>query len=229
MDTEYPHLNHTDLTEQTHSVLRDKILRRQLKPGQKISIDEVAKGLGVSRTPVITALQQLASEGLVEIVPRRGTFVTELTARDVAELFDIRMMIELHAAGFILKSGKTAQFLEDIREAMAGMEQAVADDDYRDYEAFMASDRDLHLALVKLTENQHLLQIYNNLNVHMQVARTHYLNSVETARQAQREHEVIIKAFRSGALDQVRDALGTHIGNVKARILEILDERGGKL
>lgn len=229
MDILYPSLNHMDLTEQTYKVLKDKILRRQLKPGEKIVVAEVAQGLGVSRTPVVTALQKLASDGLVEIVPRRGTFVTELTARGVAELFDIRLMIELHAAELILKGGKAAQFLEDTEEAMTGMEQAVDEDDYGDYEAFMAGDRDLHLALVKLAENQHLLQIYSNLNVHMQVARTHYLNSVETARQAQREHKVIVRAFRSGNLDQVKEALSTHIGNVKARILEILDERGGKL
>jgi DNA-binding GntR family transcriptional regulator len=229
MVMEYPSLDRTDLTEQTCRVLRDKILRRELKPGEKIVVDEVAHGLGVSRTPVITALQKLASEGLVEIVPRRGTFVTELTARDVAELFDIRLMIELYAAEFILKAGKPPQFFEDVREAMGGMEQAVEDYDYRDYETFMASDRDLHLALVKLTENQHLIQIYSDLNVYIQVARTHYLNSVETARQAQREHEVILKAFRDGKPDGVREALCTHIGNVKVRILEILEERGGRL
>jgi DNA-binding GntR family transcriptional regulator len=229
MDIAYPSLDRTDLTEQTYKVLRDRILRRQLKPGEKVSVAEVAGGLGVSRTPVITALQKLAGEGLVEIVPRRGTFVTELTARDVTEFFDIRTMIELYAAEFILKAGKTGQLFEDVKEAMVGMEHATNDDDYGDYEAFMASDRDLHLALVKLTENEHLLQIYSNLNVHIQVARTHYLNSVEKARQAQREHEAIMKAFGDGKADEVREALCTHIGYVKARILEILDERGGKL
>ncbi len=162
-------------------------------------------------------------------MPRRGTFVTELTARDVAELFDIRLMIELYVAEFILKTGKTAQFFEDVKEAMAGMERAMDNDDYRDYEAFMASDRALHLALVKLTGNQHLVRIYSDLNVHIQVARTHYLNSVEKARQAQREHEAIMRALENDRVDEAREALCIHIGNVKARILEILDERGGKL
>jgi DNA-binding GntR family transcriptional regulator len=52
---------------------------------------------------------------------------------------------------------------------------------------------------------------------------------VEKARQAQKEHETIVKAFRNVKSDELREALRTHIGNVKARILEILDERGGKL
>lgn len=229
MDTIYPSLDHTNLTEQTYKVLRGKILKRQLKPGEKIAVDEVAGALSVSRTPVITALQKLASEGLVEIVPQRGTFVTQLTTRDVAELSETRMMIELYAAESILKAGKTAQFLEDVRECMAAMEQATVNGDYRDYEAFITGDRDLHLALVNLTENQRLIEIYSNLNVHMQVARAHYLNSVENARQAQTEHEEVISALKNGKPDEVREALRTHISNVKARILEILDERGGKL
>ncbi len=229
MYTAYPPLDRTDLNEQAYKVLRDKILRRDLKPGEKISVDEAAHGLGISRTPVITALQQLANEGLVEIVPQRGTFVTELTARDVAELFDIRLMIEFYAAEFILQSGKTDQLLGHIKEPMAGMQQAMNEDDYRDYEAFLTSDHDLHLALVKLTGNEHLIRMYGDLNVHIQVARAHYMDSVEKARQAYREHEAIVKAFASGQPDEVRVALCTHIGNVKERILEILDGHGGKL
>lgn len=146
-------------------MLRDKILKHESEPGEKISVDEVAGALGVSRTPVVSAVQRLASEGLVEIVPQRGTFVTQLTTRDVAELFEICMMIEVYAAESILKAGKTGQFLEDVRGSMAAMEQATVNGDYSDYEAFLTGDRDLHLALVKLTENQHLIQIYGNLSL----------------------------------------------------------------
>lgn len=229
MEAVYWPLDHTDLTEQTYKVLKDRILRRQSRPGEKISVDEVAQKLGVSRTPVTDALKRLAGEGLVEIVPRRGTFVTELTTRDVTELFDIRMMTELYAAEVVLASGRVEQFLQEIKELMADMEQAVVNDDYGDYEAFIASDRDLHLTLVRLTGNQHLFRIYSGMNVHMQVARAHYLNSVEEARQAQREHETIVDAFRRRNLEEAKDALRAHISHVKARILEILDEQGGSL
>lgn len=229
MNAKYPSLDHTDLTEQTYTVLKDRILNRQLRPGEKISIPEVAHALGVSRTPVTDALKRLASEGLVEIVPRRGTFVSELTARDVAELFDIRILIELYSAEAILNNDKVDQVLEDIREPMAGMERAVVDDDYGDYDAFIANDRDLHLALVKLTGNQRLIRIYSDMNVHMRVARMHYLNSVEDARQVQQEHEAIVEAFRRGDPHQVKEALGTHITNVEERILDILEQRGGRL
>ena len=222
-------LEKVDLTTQTCRILREKILKREFKPGTKISVDQVVESLGVSRTPVTTALQRLAKEGLVEIIPQRGTFVTELTARDVSELFDIRLMIELHAAEHTLQAGKIAQFLDDTQSSMAGMRQAMINDDYGDYGTFVANDRDLHLALVKCTGNRHLIDLYSEMNVHIQVARVHYLDSVERARQAYIEHEDILKAFREGQSDQVQQALRNHIQTVRGRILEILDRCGGKI
>ena len=183
----------------------------------------------VSRTPVTSALQRLATEGLVEIIPQRGTFITELTPRDVAELFDIRLMIELYAAEQILKSARVPQFLGKVKEAMERMGQAMGDDDYRDYEGFIDGDRDLHLALVTFTDNQRLTRLYEDLHVHIQVARAHYIDSVERARQAYREHEAIVQAFRDQNPEMVRAALCQHIETVKARILDILNQPGAKL
>jgi DNA-binding GntR family transcriptional regulator len=225
----YAPLNHTDLTEQTYQVLRNRILTRQVKPGEKISVDEVAHGLGVSRTPVTDALKRLATDGLVEIMPRRGTFVSELTARDVEELFDIRLLIETYAAEMIVVNGKAIEFLEAIEEPIRVMSRATVDDDYGDYEAFIEGDRQMHLALVKATENQKLIEMYMDLNVHMHVARAHYLSSVENARQAHQEHEAILAAFHEADPKKVKKELGRHITNVKIRILELLEERGGRL
>jgi DNA-binding GntR family transcriptional regulator len=225
----YAPLDHTDLTEQTYEFLKNRILTRQVVPGEKISVEEVAHGLGVSRTPVTDALKRLASDGLVEIMPRRGTFVSEVTVRDVAEMFDIRLLIELHAAEMILKDGKIHDFLEAIEEPIRVMSRATVDDDYGDYEAFIEGDRQMHLALVKATENHKLLEMYINLNVHMHVARAHYLNSVENARQAHQEHEAILEAFKSGDPEMVNEKLSRHITNVKTRILELLEIRGGRL
>ncbi|MCJ7512930.1 MAG: hypothetical protein MUO23_08165, partial [Anaerolineales bacterium] len=61
------------------------------------------------------------------------------------------------------------------------------------------------------------------------VARAHHLNSVENARQAHQEHEAILLAFQSGDISRVEQALTAHISNVKARILELLEARGGRL
>ena len=229
MVIEYPYITHMDLTEQTYRFLKDRILKREINPGEKILIEEIARGLRVSRTPVVNALKMLESDGLVEILPRRGTFVTHLNARDVAELFEIRLIIELHAAEQIFQEGKINLFLDAIERPMSQMQGAIAEDDYVDYEAFISGDRDMHMNLVRFLNNRRLIQIYSDLNVHMQVARAHYLDTVENALQAQREHEDMLNAIQGKDLNALKKALKDHINNVKARIQTLLEERGGKI
>lgn len=225
----YPPLDRTDLTERTYAVLKERILKRRMAPGERISVPEVASALGVSRTPVNDALKRLAGEGLVAIQARRGTFVTGLNAPDVAELFDIRLMIECHAADVIVCQGKVEALLCAIEPPMAKMREAMVNGDYADYETFVAGDRDLHLAMVQVVGNARLLQVYSDLNVHIQVARAHYADSVENARQAYQEHEAIIECFKAGDAEQVKGALRAHVTHVKDRILEVLAVRGGSL
>jgi DNA-binding GntR family transcriptional regulator len=229
MVIEYPSINHLDLTEQTYRFLKDRILKRVIKPGEKISVEDIAHGLGVSRTPVVNALKILESDGLVEIQPRRGTFATHLTAKDVADLFEIRLLIELHAARRIFQENTVDQFIKKIEEPLSRMHSALADDQYIDYESYIAGDRDLHMYLVKFIDNQRLIQIYTDLNVHMQVARAHYLDTVENAVQAQREHQAMTLALNTRDLEGLEEALTEHILNVKSRILAMLEERGGQL
>ena len=229
MVIEYPSIKHLDLTEQTYRFLKDRILKREIQPGGKISVEEVARGLGVSRTPVVNALKMLESDDLVEIYPRRGTFVTHLNARDVAELFEIRLIIELHAAEQVFYEGKITLFLDVIERPMLQMQGAIAEGDYVDYEAFISGDRDMHMNLVRFLNNRRLIQIYSDLNVHMQVARVHYLDTVENALQAQREHEAMLNAINARDLNALKKDLSDHINNVRGRILTLLEEHGGKI
>jgi DNA-binding GntR family transcriptional regulator len=228
-DPNYPSLNHLDLTTQTYHVLREQILKRQIKPGEKISIEAIANSLGVSRTPVVNALKFLEGDGLVEIIPRRGTFVTELTARDAAELFEIRLLIELYAAEQLFKTGKFDQALTGIEADIERMKSSIADEEYVDYNVFIAADRSLHSHLVSILDNRRMDHIYNDLNIHMRIARAHYLNTVESAREAEKEHEAMAEAIRLRDLEGLKKALCDHINTVKTRILELLEERGGKL
>ena len=222
-------LDRTDLTERTYAVLKDRILTRRLEPGARISVPEISAALGVSRTPVTDALKRLATEGLVEIIPRRGTFVTGLSASDVGELFDIRLLIEEHAVEGIVASGRSAEYLQAVSEPMSRMRRAMVDDDYGDYETFVSGDRELHMAMVEMTHNQRLLEIYTDLNVHIQVSRAHYLESVENARQAYQEHEAILDGFRAESAEQVIAALRSHVSHVKNRMLDLLSQQGGSL
>jgi DNA-binding GntR family transcriptional regulator len=224
----YQPLNYIDLTEQTYRVLKDKILRGELQSGTQISVPSTAVALGVSRTPVNDALKRLANDGLVEIVPRQGTFVTELTARDVAEIFDMRLMIELHAAEAIFQMGMVDRALEAVQAHMISMEQAVVGNDFQDHVAFSTHDQEFHTALITLTGNNRLIRTYIQLHSNTHGARVHYLANGD-AQETQAEHHAIVAAFENNDLAAAKQALHTHITRVKHKILEVLEKRGGKL
>jgi len=226
---DYPTLNRLDLTEQTYRILREQILKQDLQPGDKVSVDTVARGLGVSRTPVVNALKLLENDGLVEIHPRRGTFVTELTARDVADLFEIRQMIELYAAEQLFKSERIDEVLQQVQSLLERMRNDISDGEYANYDAFISEDRDLHTAIVRAMNNRRLLDIYSDLNIHMQVTRAHYLDTIENALEAQKDHEAMVEAIANRDINALKSALAVHLDTVRTRILKLLEQRGGQL
>jgi len=214
----FPLIDHTALSDKVYEALKKKILERELKPGDKVQVDEVAHQLGVSRTPVKDALNRLALEGLIDKVARRGTFVSTMSAQDVDELFDLRLLMESYAAEKVLEKDKANSFLADIRQCMANIDRIAQDDD-PDYDAYLAWNRDLHLSLIKLADNNRLLQMYESLNIPIQVARVHYLHSVESVTQTQQEHQAIYQAFESRDVEQVKQAIATHINSVRDAVL----------
>jgi DNA-binding GntR family transcriptional regulator len=218
---------HADLTEQTYRLLRDRILRRQIKAGARVSVDAIADRVGVSRTPVTDALKRLAADGLVEIVPRRGTFVAGITSRDASEMFEVRLMIERFAAATALASGRAEAAIEAMRVPLAGMEAANDEGSYDDYESFIDHDRRFHQAIVAALDNRRLLQLYEAINSHMYVARAHYIQTVAAAREAQAEHEGIHAAFAAADAGLVDAALTRHIDGVRSRVVAIIDREGG--
>ena len=214
----FPLIDHTALSDKVYEVLKKKILERELKPGDKVQVDEVAHQLGVSRTPVKDALNRLALEGLIDKVARRGTFVSTMSAQDVDELFDLRLLMESYAAEKVLEKDKANSFLADIRQCMAHIDRIAQSDD-PDYDAYLAWNRDLHLSLIKLADNNRLMQMYESLNIPIQVARVHYLHSVESVTQTQQEHQAIYQAFESRDVEQVKQAIATHINSVRDAVL----------
>jgi DNA-binding GntR family transcriptional regulator len=222
----FPQIDHTALSEQVYLILRTKILKHELEFGEKVLIDEIASRLGVSRTPVKDAVNRLALEGLVEKVARRGTFVTRLALQDVVELFDLRLLLELYAAEKVLEKGKVDLLLPEMERCIANIDRA-ANSDGPDYDAYMSWNRDLHLSLIRLADNNHLLQMYKSLNIHIQVTRINYSHSIEDVAQTQQEHWAIYEAFKNGDGEQVKEAISTHVNTAKTAVLKILEEHVG--
>jgi DNA-binding GntR family transcriptional regulator len=146
------------LRDKIGDVLRGWILDGELKPGERIVELTLSRKLNVSRAPLREALWGLARQGLVEIRAHHGTYVTQLSEQDIREIFEIRELLETHAAKKIRASGQGAA---ELKKALAELEDSCRK---RDIRLFSAADLRFHRTLWELAGNRHLQDILNDVS-----------------------------------------------------------------
>ncbi|MGW2631703.1 GntR family transcriptional regulator [Streptomyces chattanoogensis] len=144
---------------QVLAALREALVAGELAPGEVYSAPALAERYGVSATPVREAMQQLAGEGAVEVVPNRGFRVCEHSSRDLAELAEVRAMLEIPAI-IRLARALAPERWEELRPlADAGLAAAA----HGDRVGYAEADRAFHHALISLTGNRRLTQVADDL------------------------------------------------------------------
>jgi GntR family transcriptional regulator, rspAB operon transcriptional repressor len=201
------------LNDQVYDVLKRSILTHKLRVGTKLDVNQLAKRWGISRSPVHDAVQRLMVEGIITVIPRRGTFVANLDAEEVIELMDVRLMFELRAAE-IVTSKLTPVQLANMKKILTEMDELL-EAPALDYVSYSNLDIKLHSLPILWSENKRLYKIYQSL--HFQWHMTRLLKS----RVGHLEHWEIFKAYESGSLEQVKSALTRHIDAGKASINEL--------
>jgi DNA-binding GntR family transcriptional regulator len=154
------------LRQRTYEVLRHQISTGRIKPGQRLIENSVAVALGVSRTPVREALALLARDGLL-VPTTRGFVLPTFTERDVAEIYELRRLLEPAAFGDAVEHA-TAQGIAAMRSALADQRAAHARDDLA---AFAAGNSEFRQAWLDLVTNRRLVASVALYNDHVQVLR----------------------------------------------------------
>ncbi|MDR7418252.1 MAG: GntR family transcriptional regulator [Armatimonadota bacterium] len=205
------------LTDAAYRTLKEHILNQAFAPGQRLNVDDLAERLGMSRTPVKDALTALANEGLVDIVPRRGTFVAGLSAEGIAEVFEIRRALELLAAELLIDR-VTEDDVARLRERLEALDAPLADGDVDEH---MRRNLAFHRLFVELAGNAKLLEIYESLNVHIQIARVHaHRHDWQQRRQQERvEHLTIMRAVEARDGAALAAAVNAHIRRSKQSLV----------
>lgn len=195
---------------QVYATLRAAILDARLEPGRKLSENELAGELGVSRTPVREALAALREERLVAIVPQLGTFVTRVSDQAVADAAFVREALECaairRAAGRV-----TAEALVALQANLTAQERAV---DAADAEAFDALDDDLHRQLCELSGHAIAWELSRRANGHLDRVRRLSLPEPGYLGEMLAEHRTVVAAVADGDADRAEDALRHHLGMV---------------
>jgi DNA-binding GntR family transcriptional regulator len=185
----------TSLSEQVHEKLRRAIILGQYPQGSRLPEVELAKDLNASRVPLREALPRLEVEGFVRTNPRRSAVVETWTADAVTELFDVRLAIEVPAAGMAARRIADGRPDGELRDAMARSDREL---DRRRPDAYRVAETStaLHETIVATTDNRLLLSLMHA--VAGRILWLFYLTSRRDARTACAEHHDLVDAVTSG-------------------------------
>ncbi len=193
------------------------LLDGKLRPGDPLVEPELARRLGVSRTPVREALGRLSQEGLVEIVPRRGAFVSRVNLKEIRELFEIREALESIAARNAARGGDERELA-----AIESMFQEAAntpDDDARRRLAEGAGDA-LHEYIKGHCQNDRIKQILDTNRTLLRFGQQVSASIPGEIEKSLPEHLEILRALRTKDPEAAETAMRRHVVNTLNAILE---------
>ncbi|MBI5580056.1 MAG: GntR family transcriptional regulator [Deltaproteobacteria bacterium] len=197
-------------------MLAEAILDGALTPGTKLLEMELQQQLGISRSPLREAFRDLEKKGLVVILPRRGTFVREITTRDVQENFPVRANLEGMAAR--LAHGKLSKpDLEKMRSALEGMKRAGRN---KDREAYRENHKKFHDVFIEASDNRLLIDILQNLRMHRLWYFVSYRYQKLDFQMALDVHERILNLFEQEHTDlqELEQLVRTHIDDALEKL-----------
>jgi len=197
------------LYEQVAERLRTGILAHTMAPGSWIDEQALAAEYGISRTPLREALKVLASEGLVTMKLRRGAYVTEVSERDLAEVYHLLALLESDAAVAVSQAATASQIAE-LEALHAELEAQVADRD-----RFFAANERFHMRLLEIADNRWRLQLVIDLRKVMKLNRHHSLFKQGRLEASLKEHRRIMAAIRARNGERVQQLMQQHFANGK--------------
>ncbi len=207
------------MDEGIFQTLRADIISHKLRPGQVIREDELANRFGVSRTPIREMLRRLEREDLVEVIPNRGVFVSELTTRDIEEVLDIRLSLEPAAAWAAAKKMTDSQQaeLEEINRMLGSAVET--QDSITSFEA----DSRLHDLILDAAGNTRARRIINNLMG--QILRIRFISGHKPGRidTTVAEQKELVAALLDRDPARAENLMRIHLKNAKDLLIPSTD------
>lgn len=208
------------LVDKVYAAIRQRILENEYPPGHQALEQEIAEELGVSRTPVREALIRLETDGLVELIPRRGFRVVPIVASDMKEIYELLTSLESMASELLARRKASSEEIEPMVRATDDMERALENDDL---EAWAEADERYHRALIELCGNRRLLNMATTVRDQGHRARMLTLKLRPRPVASTQEHRDVLDAIRAGDWKEARERHYQHRMRAAKELTEILD------
>lgn len=209
-------LDHTSISQKIQNLLREQIVKQQIKPGTRLVEEDIARELGVSRTPVREALSALAQRGLVESHPRKGMYVIKLTKKDVDEIYEIREVLE----GLVACHAAIQMPDNELQKLKAMQESAESAFSIGDLEHCIEIDTSLHDTIMCYSSNSRLVDLLESIHDQILIFRIWESKRPERVKLSLQEHKAIIEALCRRDPEMSRNSMIEHIKRVRIGLLE---------
>lgn len=212
-------LNFRGVSKETYDVLKSKILSGDLAPGQRIDVALVAEELGVSRTPVNDALQRLSVQGIVQIIPRKGTFVARVTPRDVEDMYELRMALEGKACELGARNMNSSKIT-----ALRKLNDRLSHDNNPVLSEHLRVNQEFHELIVVYSNNSMLLKAYAEVQARMQIVQVYFgfERWQDSSAAVAKQHDEIIEALASNHPSDAQRLMNEHIRGAMMRLISVI-------
>jgi len=212
-------IQHENLEDKIYTQLRGLIAQRQILPGERIPVDDLAREMGVSRTPVLNALKRLAQERVVEFFSRRGIYVRRFTKQEMARLFAVREVLEGLAARLAAAQINAAE-VDRLTALFRGFEGTSTPAQIRRY---VQRDRAFHARLVEVAGNEQLTAAVESVHMMFYIYQA---GLVRPPAETLPEHRAILEALRRRDPDASEAAMRRHIRRSLERLQQEAESEG---
>ena len=198
---------HENLDQKAYLIIKEMITNRKLLPGDKIHQEKLAQELGISRTPLVSALKYLEKEKLVEAKPRRGFFVRLFSIQEMVSIFELREVLE----GLAARRAAACITDDQIMTLNGFFKQFSLSFDVSEYKAYAREDRQFHSYITEVGAKEFLksiLQTYNIISFSYQVISSEGL--VRPPHETIHEHLALIDAISSRAPSDAEELMRQH-------------------
>lgn len=202
-----------------YSSLKEAIITNKLQAGTLLVERQLCTALNASRTPVREAIQKLSSEKLVNILPNKGSYVSEIQYEDIAQVYDVREYLEKLAVKLDTKCVTEPQ-IQELEEYVETMNQKLGEGDF---DLFYQADLSFHHKLVEFAKNRYLMNVYDM--IFPQIRRMTYLVHLvaEDAIETNRYHTTILAALRSHDSESAEREIEQHLKQCKMMYLKLFE------
>jgi len=206
------------LRDVCYRYIRERILDQTYSSGSKIDIDEIARELGVSTTPVREAISQLISEGLIYNLPRRGFFVSDFSPEYLEDIFDVREQLEILAAEKASQKATT----EDIKELESIIERYRASFNRKPWSKCYELDRQFHEKIAEISKNKLLISTLKEIGDTIQAIRTMHCKTLRDLEITLKEHTDILSGISNRDSEKAKRAMKGHLDHVRRDLLNLI-------